>query len=402
MTKTELYGQQHLLKFYDELDEEQREKLTNQTDEIDFSILSQIHAEHSTQKGVIEPIDALKTDEIEKNRDLYFQIGKQAIQNGKVGCVLLAGGQGTRLGLDKPKGMLNVGSSKEIYLFEILIRNLRETVEAADGTWIHLFIMTSDINHDDTVNFFKEHHYFGYNEDFITFFIQEMTPAVDFDGKIYLEEKGKIAMSPNGNGGWFASLNKYGILSRKECAGIEWLNVFSVDNVLQKIADPCFVGAVIQSGYPSGSKVIKKAYPEEKVGVMCKENGKPSIIEYYELTPEMISAKDVSGEPSYNYGVILNYLFKVEELRTKVKGNLPIHIVEKKIPYIDESGKPVNPEVPNGYKFETLVLDMINLLDDCLVYEVIREKEFAPIKNREGKDSLVSARNLMVQNGKEV
>ncbi|SHI99305.1 UTP--glucose-1-phosphate uridylyltransferase [Parasporobacterium paucivorans] len=400
--KLEDYGQQHLLRFYEELGKEQKEKLLKQIEEIDFGILSLVKSNSEHKKGKIEPIEALKIDEIAPNRVKYYQTGLHTIQEGRVACVLLAGGQGTRLGFDKPKGTLNVGIDRELYLFEILIENLMETVRATGGTWIHLFVMTSDINNDDTVSFFEENEYFGYNRDYVTFFIQEMTPAVDFEGKIYLEEKGKIAVSPNGNGGWFTSLKKYGILDRKECSGIEWLNVFSVDNVLQKMADPYFVGATVESGYPCGSKVIKKAYPDEKVGVMCKENGKPSIVEYYELTPEMISEKDPSGNPAYNYGVILNYLFRLKDLDDKVNKNLPVHIVEKKIPYIDESGTQVRPDVPNGYKFETLVLDMINLMDDCLVYEVVREEEFAPIKNKEGQDSLDTARKMLIQNGKNI
>ena len=174
---------------------------------------------------------------------------------------------------------------------------------------------------------------------------------------------------------------------------------FSVDNVLQKIADPYFVGATIDSGYSVGSKVIRKVDPYEKVGVMCKKDGKPSIVEYYELTEEMAVQKDESGERAYNFGVILNYLFNVNELEKTLNNKMPIHIVEKKIPFIDDDGKVIKPENPNGYKFETLVLDMIEMMKNCLVYEVDRSKEFAPIKNKEGVDSLVTAREMLKKNG---
>ena len=183
--------------------------------------------------------------------------------------------------------------------------------------------------------------------------------------------------------------------------GVEWLNVFSVDNVLQKIADPIFVGAVLKHQCVSGSKVVAKADPYEKVGVLCLEDGKPSIVEYYEMTEEMIHLRDKQGKLLYNYGVILNYLFSVEALEKIVNENLPTHIVEKKIPYMDETGNVVKPEKPNGYKFETLVLDMIHRMDNCLSFEVEREKEFAPIKNATGVDSLESARVLMKKNGIE-
>ena len=257
---------------------------------------------------------------------------------------------------------------------------------------IYLYIMTSDKNHDQTVAFFKEHQCFGYPQDHIFFFMQEMAPAVDHDGKVYLEEKDKIATSPNGNGGWFVSMAKSGILDQVRKTGIEWLNVFAVDNVLQKIADPVFVGA----------KVVAKANPDEKVGVMCLEDGKPSIIEYYELTEEMRQEKNDRGEYAYNYGVILNYLFRVSELERTMSHKLPHHKVEKKIAHIDETGTKINPQEPNGYKFEQLVLDMIHDMDKCLPFEVVREHEFAPIKNKEGVDSVDTARALLVQNGIQI
>ena len=197
------------------------------------------------------------------------------------------------------------------------------------------------------------------------------------------------------------SMANAGLLKKVKELGVEWLNVFSVDNVLQKIADPIFVGAVLKHQCVSGSKVVAKADPYEKVGVLCLEDGKPSIVEYYEMTEEMIHLRDKQGKLLYNYGVILNYLFSVEALEKIVNENLPTHIVEKKIPYMDETGNVVKPEKPNGYKFETLVLDMIHRMDNCLSFEVEREKEFAPIKNATGVDSLESARVLMKKNGIE-
>lgn len=398
----ESYGQSHLLNYYNELKQEEKEALIKQLENIDFEVLK-TYKNHSTEtkKGVITPIDALKIPEINSNKGIYEKIGIKAIKDGKVGAVLLAGGQGTRLGFDKPKGMLNVGVNRELYLFEILIKNLMDVVKQADA-WIHLFIMTSEINNNDTVGFFKENNYFGYNENYITFFIQDMSPAIDYNGKIYMEDKGKVSVSPNGNGGWFSSMARSGVLDKVKSAGIEWLNVFSVDNVLQRIADPMFVGATILSEYPVGAKVIRKNDPFERVGVMCRENDKPSIVEYYELTEEMALEKDGSGEYAYNFGVILNYLFRVKELEEILKTNMPMHIVEKKIPYMDEEQNLIKPEKPNGYKFETLVLDMINMMDNCLVYEVEREKEFAPIKNKEGVDSLVTAREFLIKNGIDI
>lgn len=393
------YGQEHVLKYYEELSVEEKQALLDQIEATDMSILEACkHKEDLAKKGVITPLAAMQLDEIEANKESFVATGVEAIAAGKVGAVLLAGGMGTRLGSDNPKGMYNVGVTRDLYIFECLINNLMDVVRQADA-WVHLFVMTSDKNNDSTIQFLKEHGYFGYKEEYIHFFKQEMAAATDYNGKIYLEEKGKLSTSPNGNGGWFISMEKAGLLDLIHDAGIEWLNVFSVDNVLQRIADPCFVGATIQKNCAVGSKVVRKSAPDEKVGVMCLEDGKPSIVEYYELTEELMNAKDENGDPAYNFGVILNYLFRVNDLEKMMEGNMPLHIVEKKIPCLDEVGEPVKPEEPNGYKFESLVLDMIHRMDSCLPFEVVRNKEFAPIKNKTGVDSVESARALLEENG---
>ncbi|MCM1244083.1 MAG: UDPGP type 1 family protein [Roseburia sp.] len=394
-------GQEHLLRYYDELSGEQREYLLGQIDDLDLGLLSQISEEgKELKRGKLEPMGAVTKEEIEKNRVRLENIGIRALKEHKVGAVLLAGGQGTRLGLDKPKGMLNVGVNKDLYLFEQLIQNIMQ-VRDKTGTWVPLFIMTSEKNNKETLAFFEEKNYFGYNRDFIFFFVQKMAPSVGYDGKILMEDRDKISASPNGNGGWFTSLMDAGLSDKLSELGVEWLNVFSVDNVLQKIADPVFVGAVLENECVCGAKVVAKADPSERVGVLCLEDGKPSIVEYYEMTDEMIHLRDDEGKLLYNYGVILNYLFRVDILEQIMKQSLPTHVVERKIPYMDEHGEYVKPDKPNGYKFETLVLDMIHMMDNCLSFEVEREREFAPIKNATGVDSLESARELMKKNGIE-
>ena len=398
-SKLEKYDQLHVLKYYEELSTEEKEELLTQIEETDFEVLKYCNKkEQLTEKGTIEPLAAMQLDTIEKSREMFEQIGLDAIKAGKIGAVLLAGGMGTRLGSDDPKGMYNIGLTKDVYIFQRLIENLMDVVKRADA-WVPLFIMTSDKNNDATISFLNEHDFFGYNADYVTFFKQEMAPAADYNGKVYMEAKNKISTSPNGNGGWFASMNSCGVLKQIRESGIEWLNVFAVDNVLQRIADPCFVGATIAADCAVGSKVVKKNAPDEKVGVMCLEDGRPSIVEYYELTEELMNAKDENGEPAYNYGVILNYLFREKDLEELLAKELPLHIVEKKIPYIDENANLIKPEEPNGYKFENLVLDMIHKLDSCLPFEVVRNKEFAPIKNKTGVDSVESARELLKENG---
>ena len=399
MQKLAKAGQEHVLKYYSDLTKDQKMQLLAQIEQMDFSVIRLPEKkQHGLKRGNIQPLKAMQREEIAAKEMQLKEKGFDVIRKGKVGAVLLAGGMGTRLGSDAPKGVYNIGVTRELYIFECLIRNLMCVTEQA-GNPIHLFVMTSDKNHDATVSFFKEHAYFGYQGEFVHFFSQEMAPAVDYNGKVYMEEKGKISTSPNGNGGWFVSMDRTGILDIVHKEGIEWLNVFAVDNVLQKIADPAFVGACEESGCFVGAKVVRKASPDEKVGVMCLEDGKPSIVEYYELSDEMRDQKDENGGYAYNFGVILNYLFRVSELEHIMSHELPLHIVEKKIAHIDEEGNPVKPEGPNGYKFEQLVLDMIHDMGSCLPYEVVREKEFAPIKNKEGIDSVESARMLLEKNG---
>ena len=392
-------GQEHVLAYYEKLTKEQKELLLSQIEDTDFGVLASVKDHKGgTVRGKITPLAAMELSQIEAEHEKYKEKGLEAIRKGKVGAVLLAGGMGTRLGSDHPKGMYNIGITKDVYIFQRLIENLLDVVKEAEA-YVPLYVMTSDKNHEDTTAFLKEHDYFGYPEEYITFFMQEMAPACDYEGKVYLEEKWKLSTSPNGNGGWYSSMYKWGIAQKAIADGVEWLNVFAVDNVLQRIADPCFVGAVIDRGCACGSKVVRKCAPDEKVGVMCLEDGRPSIVEYYELTEELMDAKDEKGDPAYNFGVILNYLFKVSDLEKIREKKLPLHVVEKKIPYLDKQGNKVKPTEPNGYKFEQLVLDMIHELDSCLPFEVDRRKEFAPIKNATGVDSVESARQLCKENG---
>lgn len=376
------------------------ERLEKQLEEMDWSNLDAIHNKEQ-KRGSFSPLGAMELSEIEANKDKYTAVGIDAIKHCKVGAILLAGGQGTRLGFDKAKGMYNIGETKELYIFEQLIANLKKVTSAADA-WVPLYIMTSEKNDEQTREFFREHDFFGYNPDYVKFFVQEMVPAVDFDGNVLVEAEDSLAMSPNGNGGWFKSLIKAGYDADLKEKGVEWLNVFAVDNVLQQIADPVFVGAVIESGCVSGAKVVRKVDPYERVGAMCLEDGKPSIVEYYELTPEMAETRDEKGTLLYGFGVILNYLFRVDKLLEIAEKSLPLHVVEKKVPYIDENGVAVKPETPNAYKFETLILDMVYMMDNCLSFEVDREKEFAPVKNATGTDSVESARALLKKNGIQI
>lgn len=396
--KLNKWGQQHVLQYFDKLSETEKTELLEQIELTDFSVIEQGKTGEAAKKGVISPLVSLELDEINEKKAHFKELGINAIKEGKVAAVLLAGGMGTRLGSDDPKGVYNIGKTKDVYIFQRIVENLMDIVKLTE-TDIYLFVMTSDKNHTKTVSFFKEHDFFGYKEEYVKFFMQEMAPATDYDGKVYMESECRISNSPNGNGGWFSSMKKWGILDIIHEENIQYLNVFAVDNVLQKIADPCFIGATIDYGVEAGAKVVKKAAPDEKVGVVCLEDGRPSVIEYYELTDELMNTLNDKGERVYNFGAILNYLFEVKALERIIDNKLPVHIVEKKIPYMDEAGNLIKPETPNGHKYELLILDMIHELKSCLPYEVERNKEFAPIKNKTGVDSVESAQALLEENG---
>jgi UDP-N-acetylglucosamine/UDP-N-acetylgalactosamine diphosphorylase len=281
------------------------------------------------------------------------------------------------------------------------MRNLQEVNDKC-GARVPLYIMTSDKNHAQTVEFWKTHGYFGYDEKDVQFFKQDMAPAVDFNGKIFLETKDMPALSPNGNGGWFQSMQRAGLTKDLHARGVEWLNIYAVDNVLQRIADPVFVGATIDSGANCGAKVVCKNDPYEKVGVLCKDGDTPDIVEYYELTDEMANQKDEQGRLAYSFGVIMNYLFRLSKLEEIADKKIPVHIVTKKIECVCEDGITRKPEKENGKKFESLAVDLVKLTGSVLPFEVVREREFAPIKNKTGVDSVESARELLKLNGVEL
>jgi len=390
-------GQAHLLEYYGELSDGEREELLNDVQKTDFSIIE--HRKHAgtAKRGKLSPVSsAVTAEEVRRNRKSFEEAGLKPLSAGKVAAVLLAGGQGSRLGFDGPKGTFNIGLTRELSIFEQQMNNIKDVTDLT-GKPFPLFVMTSVGNNGDTVKFFKEHNYFGYPSEKIHFFVQDVAPACDFDGKVFLDKKNRISLTPNGNGGWYTSLISSGLDKVLEREKIEWLNVYSVDNVLQRICDPAFIGATVLSGCRCGAKVVRKVSPEEKVGVLCREDGKPAIVEYFEL-PDKLKNERVGGELVYCYGVTLNYLFNVGDLNSTLSGRLPYHVAEKAVAHV-ENGQRIIPDKPCGYKFETLVVDMVKLMGSCLAYEVEREKEFAPVKNATGTDSVETARELLKKNG---
>ena len=394
-------NQEQILRYFETLNEQNKQDFLKQIEKINWSDLEKIGVKSEAHRGEFAPPPALSIEKIEENKSLYEATGLEAIKRGEVAAVLLAGGMGTRLGFDLPKGCFDVGLTRHLYIFECLINNLMDVVKQA-GVYIPLYIMTSEKNDAVTQSFFADHNYFGYDKAYVKFFIQDMACAVDYDGKLLLEEKGRLATSPNGNGGWFTSMVNAELDKDLHARNVKWINIFAVDNVLQRISDPVFVGATIEGKYQSASKVVRKVEPHEKMGLLCLEDNKPSIVEYYEMSKEMAEARDADGSLTYKYGVTLNYLFSLDKLEEIVNKSLEVHVVEKKIPYINDSGEKVSPAEPNGYKFELLVLDMVHMMDNNLAFEVSRNYEFAPIKNLHGTDSVDSARELLKLNKVEL
>ena len=388
-------GQAQLLRWYPSLSPAEKKQLLADIDRLDFEMIRAAAKPFVPNEGEISPIAVTRLEEINEKREAYRELGIKALSEGKLAAVLLAGGQGTRLGFDHAKGCYNVALSGSLFLFQILIENLKDNV-ALCGRPVPLYIMTSDLNYDETVGFFREKAFFGYPEDCVHFFRQDMAPSLTADGKVMLEEKYHISYTPNGNGGWFSSLKRAGLLEQMKAEGVEWLNVFSVDNVLQQIADPVFLGAVLADGSYCGAKVIAKATPEEKIGAICLRGGRTTVVEYSELSEEMRYAKDEAGNFLYHYGVTLNYLFHLQETEKRAGEALPLHKAFKKIRCLNEKGESVLPETPNGYKIETFIFDILECYPKVTVFEVSRKDEFAPIKNASGTDSPESARELLL------
>jgi len=392
------YGQEHLLSAWEDLSEEEMLRFSEELLAVDFEIFERAkHFEEKTYE-TLAPIPIFYAARAEKEQNELETIGLHAIAEGKIGAVLLCGGQGTRLGYSHAKGMFNIGLTKEIPIFSLHFGRLCEVAKRA-GNWFPVYIMTSVFNREEIEAFLQEHSFFGYEPSAVRFFNQTMAPATDLEGKLYQNSPCSLVLSPDGNGGWFSSLVFEGYLNDVKENGVEWFNVIAIDNVLQKTADPRFIGAVIRENAASGAKVVKKISPDERIGLICKNNDRPAVIEYFELD-RLKKEKSVSTE-EMEYGVILNYLFRVDEMEKTLSLKLPVHRARKKIPYYRD-GEYVKPETENGFKYEMLATDLVERMDSCLAYEILREHEFAPVKNRTGIDSVESAREMLLALGYEL
>ena len=393
------YNQDHIIRLLDKLEGEKKQELIDQIMKIDFN---QIHELYENTKKEIEikenKIESIKyvdksklTKEEKENLD---RLGENIIKKGEYAVVTMAGGQGTRLGHTGPKGTFKLDVyGKGKYLFEILTENLKEANKKY-GVSIFWYIMTSKENNEETVNFLEKHKYFGYPKDKVKIFTQSELPLVDVNGKLLIDKNYKIKEASDGNGGTYSSLRASGCLAEMKENGIKWVFIGSVDNALLKMVDVTLLGLAIEKNVQIASKSVVKANPHEKVGVFCKMNGHPKVIEYTELPEKMAEEVDENGELKFGESHIMCNLYTIEAIERVSKEPLIYHSAFKKNSYIDENGKEVIPQEPNSYKFESFIFDAFEFFDDIAILRGKREDDFAPVKNKDGVDSPRTAKEL--------
>lgn len=393
------YHQEHLLNYENLLNEEEKAKLEEQIANLNFEELNNLY--EIVQKPIeleekkIEHIPYTTKAKLTKERkEKLEELGGSVISKGHYAVVTMAGGQGTRLGHSGPKGtyLLHTVNGPK-YLYEILADTLKRANEKYNVT-IPWYIMTSKENHKQTTQFLEEQHYFGYDKSFVKFFIQGELPLLDTNGKLIINDKKQIKEAANGNGGVYESMQKYGILQDMQEKGVEWVFIGGIDNVLSNMVDPILLGLTLEENNSIASKSVAKTNPKEKVGVFCKMNGKPKVIEYTELPEEMAEEIDENGELNFAEVNILSHLLNISVLQNLAEVKLPYHVAFKKSNYLNADGEYIEVEQPNVYKFEAFIFDAFARFQDMTILRVKREDEFAPVKNKEGNDSPQTATEL--------
>lgn len=395
------YNQEHLLNFWSELNEDQKQSLQNQLNSIDFAKVDKLYKSLKTisipQGEIVEPLDYFIKNEFsaKERRNLENQ-GTAMLKSGQYAVVTMAGGQGTRLGHKGPKGTfeLNLFPKKES-LFEILANKIKKANKRYNIE-IPWYIMTSETNNGDTISFFESKNYFGYDKEKIKFFIQNKLPLVDTNGKILLSETYQVYEASNGNGNLFESLKENNMISDMKNRGIKWIFISGIDNILVKIADPIFLALTINNGTEIGAKTIFKKDPYSRDWVFCKKNSKPAMLGYERITDEITNA-NIDGRFLYREINILCHLFSIDALEKISNIDLPYHRATKKNTYINEEGMKIVPEAPNSYKFETFIFDAFRFFDKITLLRVQEEKEFAPIKDPVGIYSPDAATKLYLK-----
>lgn len=407
-------GQEHLLRYWDELSEDQRALLLEDIGELNLEEVKEFFERATSSmaesgeklddkmKPVCEDkflsISGSNPDQLTK----YYDEGLRQISGSKVGVLLMAGGQGTRLGFAHPKGMYNVGLPSNKSLFHVqaqrILKLQRLAAEFAGKsgriTW---YIMTSEATMVPTKKYFEQNNYFGLEEENIVMFEQGSLPCYDFNGKILLDEKHRISKAPDGNGGLYRALRDRGILDDLERRGVLYLHAHSVDNILIKVADPIFIGYCVEQSADCAAKVVEKSHPNEAVGVVCQVDGKYQVVEYSEITQKTAELRKPDGRLTFNAGNICNHFFTTSFLRkigSTFEKELKLHVAKKKIPFVDESGMRCTPDKPNGIKIEKFVFDVFQFAQHFVTVEVPRDEEFSALKNADsaGKDCASTAR----------
>jgi UDP-N-acetylglucosamine/UDP-N-acetylgalactosamine diphosphorylase len=388
------FKQEQVFRFWDELVDSEKVELLKQLNTIDFGLMLKL-SKKAIGESIKNPIennldiaDIISIEERKTGETEAKEIGENLLRQGKMAAFLVAGGQGTRLGFEGPKGIYPVTPVKKKSLFQLHAEKLI-AIGNKYGNLIPWFIMTSETNHEQTIEFFKQNDYFGYEEENITFFNQEMIPAIDNNSKFILDGKNHIFTNPNGHGGSLSALWNSSLIEKMQSKGIEYIFYFQVDNVLAEICDPVYLGYHVKNKSEMSNKVVRKAYPEEKMGVICKINGKTGLMEYSDLSEEDMYNTNPDGSLKYWGGSIAIHIFNLDfVVKENVGGfQLPYHVVHKSIPYIDETGKLIKPDKTNGIKFESFVFDALLDTNKSISLEVERTKEFSPLKNKEGLDS---------------
>lgn len=392
-------NQETIIKIIDKLDEEKKEKLANQILEIDFEQINALYKKASGKPQIldkkIEHINYVDKNKLNKEQlEKYTKIGEDVIKNNQYAVVTMAGGQGTRLGHNGPKGtfLLEVQPESK-YLFQIIAEGLQRANKEYNVI-LPWYIMTSTENNKQTIDFFEEQDFFGYDKENIKFFKQGDLPLVLTNGDLVINSDSTIKMASDGNGCIYRSMKKAGIIDEMEQKGIKWIFIGAVDNALLNMVDPTLIGLTIEEGNEAASKSIAKNDPHEKVGVFCKANGVPSVIEYSELPNDMAESTDENGELLYGEAHIMCNLFSLAALKKVSNEILEYHVANKKTNYLDENLHLVETNEPNAYKFEAFIFDAFNYFDNISILRGKREEDFAPVKNKDKVDCPATAIKL--------
>jgi UDP-N-acetylglucosamine/UDP-N-acetylgalactosamine diphosphorylase len=395
----EKHGQSHVLTHWDDLSDDGKKALAEEIDSIDFALLDRLIGEGCdgpSAPAVMEPAPfvELPTDDASRAEwDAAARAGESAIAADKTAAFVVAGGQGTRLGFDGPKGCYPIGPVTGRTLFEIHAKKVL-AASRRFGVSIPLLIMTSRLNDTDTRTFFERNDFFGLSPEMVRIFRQAEMPTVDFDGKLILDAPGHVFKSPNGHGGSLKALWDSGSVQWLEDLGVEYISYFQVDNPLVDLIDPAFIGFHAAHGSEMSLKLLRRTLPQEKLGIWVDTGGGPRVIEYIDMPSEKMSARAPGGGLLYPGGSIAINCLGIAFLRRLNEEGfaLPFHRAKKKVPYLADDGVVVTPSEPNGMKFETFVFDALAFATTAIGVETTREAEFSPLKNAEGADSPETAR----------